>query len=323
MSNDQQLAAVSKVLTESNAVRAKIMQGAFLADTAAWRRLLLGIANQPDKQRLNREIADRFMSVWPRELKTGSGLDLSGADLSGSIFAYPGYYSDQPLDGAGFQNGRLDDTEWLCLRLNNTDFAGASLRNCFMVRVDCQKTNFREADLTGAHLAMLESAREFPPDFSSANLSEARIALAWPWRPVLDGANLDGCTVTYIAPRSARDKPALDKALDDFVSRLSEEQRNRIVIERPDVSKRGPCFIATAACGTDQSGEVICLQDFRDTILTQYRSGRILTAAYETISPPLARQIDHSAFAQRLVRRLLVRPAASLSAYLLNRARTL
>lgn len=323
MSNDQQLAAVSKVLSESNALRAKIMQGAFLADTNAWRRLLLIMANQPDKQKLNSEIAERFRIVWPRELKTGSKLDLSGADLSGGIFSYPGYYSDQPLAGASFRNGRLDDTEWLCLRLENTDFAGASLRNCFMVRVDCQKTNFREADLTGAHLAMLESHREFAPDFSGANLSGARIALAWPWRPVLDGAKLDGCTVTYITPRRAKDKPALDKALDDFVSLLSEEQRSKIVVERPEVSKGGLCFIATAACGADQSYEVICLQDFRDTILTQYRSGQILTALYESISPPLARQIERSVFARHLVRRLLVRPAAYLSAYMLNRARTL
>jgi len=323
MSNDQQLAAVSKVLTESNALRAKILQGAFLADTAAWRRLLLIMANQPDQQKLNREIADRFMSVWPRELKAGSGLDLTGADLSGGIFAYPGYYSEQPLAGASFRNCRLDDTEWLCLRLDDTDFAGASLRNVFMVRVACQKTNFREADLTGAHLAMLEAHGELAPDFSGANLSGARIALGGPLKPILEGSNLDGCTITYVPPQSAQHKTALDKALDDFVSRLSEEQRSKIVVERPDVSKRGPCFIATAACGTDQSGEVICLQDFRDTILTQYRSGRILTAAYETISPPLARQIDHSAFAQRLVRRLLVRPAAYLSGYLLNRARTL
>jgi hypothetical protein len=74
--------------------------------------------------------------------------------------------------------------------------------------------------------------------------------------------------------------------------------------------KRGLCFIATAACGSEWAGEVVQLRRFRDLVLDASGCGRRLVALYERLSPPLARLIARSALARRAARALVVRPAA-------------
>lgn len=72
------------------------------------------------------------------------------------------------------------------------------------------------------------------------------------------------------------------------------------------------CFIATAACGTDSSREVISLRQFRDTRMTG-TFGRECIRAYEMFSPPLARFIAGSEVRRTLVLRLFVRPLSLLA----------
>jgi hypothetical protein len=74
----------------------------------------------------------------------------------------------------------------------------------------------------------------------------------------------------------------------------------------------GQCFIATAACGTDQAEEVVRLRAFRDTVLRKTSYGRALIRIYQRLSPPVARLVARSDLARRLVRRLIVGPAARL-----------
>jgi hypothetical protein len=328
MSNEQHLEVVSKILAECAEIRAKRMGDWVKLDAEEWRLLLLRVAlhgSGMHRDSIERDYADRFVGVWERYWyegwPEGMKLDLSGANLSDNIFACPRYVNVQwrRLVGANFRNAKLDNTEWLCSHLDDADFTGARLRNSFMLQMVCKKTIFREADLTGATLALLKSnehgmtlhKKEYAPDFSGANLSGAKIILDDPLEPILKGANLNGCHLTH-----SRHTKFSDKEIDDILLTLNDEQREKLIVERPE-SKL--CFIATAACGTDKSDEVLSLQAFRDTILRQRRVGQMLITMYESASPPFASFIAQSAFLRNLVRTLIVCPAAHVSTWALRR----
>lgn len=75
----------------------------------------------------------------------------------------------------------------------------------------------------------------------------------------------------------------------------------------------GKCFIATAACGTDQAEDVVKLREFRDAVLRGTNLGRAFVAIYETISPPIARLVARSEWARWLVRSLVIHPLRVLA----------
>ena len=75
------------------------------------------------------------------------------------------------------------------------------------------------------------------------------------------------------------------------------------------------CFIATAACGSDQTAEVVRLRTFRDEILQRSAIGRVLVGVYQFTSPPLAVMIARSHRAQTLTCRFIVRPADKFAAW--------
>lgn len=75
---------------------------------------------------------------------------------------------------------------------------------------------------------------------------------------------------------------------------------------------RGRCFIATAACGANDTPDVLTLRRFRDQTLAQSGTGRRLISLYYKISPPLARTIEHHPTLARTVRTCFVRPTASI-----------
>ena len=77
-------------------------------------------------------------------------------------------------------------------------------------------------------------------------------------------------------------------------------------------TKSGDCFIATAACGDPCAPEVVCLSGFRDEFLSQGRFGRGLIWLYYVLSPPIAAVIARSDRLRRVVRTLVIRPAARL-----------
>lgn len=72
-------------------------------------------------------------------------------------------------------------------------------------------------------------------------------------------------------------------------------------------TKKGMCFIATAAYGSDLAPDVVLLRDFRDYVLVRTRLGRLFVAAYQRTSPPVARLIaPHEGL--RALTRCLLRP---------------
>jgi len=82
--------------------------------------------------------------------------------------------------------------------------------------------------------------------------------------------------------------------------------------EVPGQKKRS-CFIATAVYGKDQAADVLRLQLLRDTVLVKHRLGRWFVAAYELLSPGLARAVARSATLRALARTVIVRPAARIA----------
>ena len=86
-----------------------------------------------------------------------------------------------------------------------------------------------------------------------------------------------------------------------------------IAEERHKQASKEPCFIATAACGSEDALDVVRLREFRDIFLRRSSIGRFLIYLYGCISPPLARSIAHSACARAIVRNLVVIPARWLA----------
>jgi len=67
-----------------------------------------------------------------------------------------------------------------------------------------------------------------------------------------------------------------------------------------------PCFIATACFGTEMSGKIDVLRNFRDRCLGSSEEGRGLVEAYYRISPPIADYIAEREWLRTLVRTLLL-----------------
>lgn len=74
----------------------------------------------------------------------------------------------------------------------------------------------------------------------------------------------------------------------------------------------GKCFVASAALDPG-APEVVTLRTWRDERLLTSPGGAALVAAYERVSPPVARAIARSERRRALVRRLVVVPAARLA----------
>ena len=86
----------------------------------------------------------------------------------------------------------------------------------------------------------------------------------------------------------------------------------------PALSSGSKCFVATAAVGPD-APEVALLQSWRDNWLRPRRGGARLIAAYERVSPPLARRVARSATRRALARTFVVKPAARFARACLRR----
>ena len=78
------------------------------------------------------------------------------------------------------------------------------------------------------------------------------------------------------------------------------------------------CFIATAACGSEDASDVITLRRLRDDVLRRRRGGRLAIRVYEAVSPAIALRIAPSAYRRAATRWLVVRPASRMASALLR-----
>jgi hypothetical protein len=69
---------------------------------------------------------------------------------------------------------------------------------------------------------------------------------------------------------------------------------------------------ATAASGNPTAPEAIALSAFRDDILLQSRTGKLIVRLYYSISPSMADVIVRSGFLRRTTMTLIVEPAVKL-----------
>lgn len=337
MGDEGHVQLVRKALKECASMRAQMIDRSRMRTTEAWRSTLVFSACRGDWNAFDRTYLARFSIIWFNELDpssprapiaAGTRLDLGGADFGGGLFARRIITGgDSPFEGANLRGAKLDDSEWLGMGLVAADLSGASLKQAFMLKVMCQGASFRGADLTGAQLLLIETDGVFrggslakggtPADFSSANLSGARIVFGFPLQMKLENAIMKGCRISYVPPKNQDQKDRFDKRLDEFMAGLSDDQRSEVILERPEI-KKGKCFLATAACGSEESREVVTLQQFRETVLRPTSLGNRFITAYERFSPPLARVIEGSALARGFVSRALVCPAARFSACVLR-----
>lgn len=72
--------------------------------------------------------------------------------------------------------------------------------------------------------------------------------------------------------------------------------------------KSGGCFIATAALGTSSCQEIATLYRWRDDVLLKCLPGKLFVKAYYFVSPSVAKRIERSFIAQRLVSNWLIKP---------------
>ena len=78
------------------------------------------------------------------------------------------------------------------------------------------------------------------------------------------------------------------------------------------------CFIATAACGTENANDVVLLSDFRDTFLEIFLLGKYFISYYYRFSPQIAKKIENSYFAKTLTRKMFIHPIAKICKKLLQ-----
>ena len=105
--------------------------------------------------------------------------------------------------------------------------------------------------------------------------------------------------------------------LFELYKRVSEEKGltgkdaqsyvNKVLSENGIVQKKG-CFIATACYGDYDAPEVIIFRRYRDEVLLQSKSGRMFVTIYYFTSPSLARAINSSDEAKRIIRNYILEP---------------
>jgi len=250
------------------------------------------------------ELAKNADHIWKAEFPSGGPLNLAGAEFSGRLFIG---YTDA-LNGANLRGAKLDRSRWSSIHMKHADLSGADLRNAQCFTLCCEGSRFTDADLSGAYVDLVTG--ETPVDLSGANLSGATIVLGSYCNLNVTRANLARAKVGPTGRELS--KAAIEqykRARDQFLARISEDQRRQITIEEPPTPKGG-CFVATAACGSPNAPEVEILRKFRDTALTNTWTGRCLMEGYVWISPPLARWIEQHPRVRLLVRTLLIVPLA-------------
>lgn len=75
------------------------------------------------------------------------------------------------------------------------------------------------------------------------------------------------------------------------------------------------CFIATACYGHYDAEEVLVLRRYRDNVLQQTKTGRLLVRLYYDISPSMANFIQSKAPLKKLIRRYILQPLVKRLSY--------
>ncbi len=175
-------------------------------------------------------------------------------------------------------DGTPEDGEWESVTIDS-DYGGASSVSCHDIdmdgMIDIVATSWDDDNLSWY--------RNGGPD-AYTEQSEASPQL---------GSISNTTTILEDMPKQS------DLILD--VEEPASEKDEYADIEEIDVK----CFIATAAFGTPQAGEIHRLCEFRDEYLKRTVGGRFFIRLYEKASPPLARLIGKNNVAKKVTRALI------------------
>jgi len=98
-----------------------------------------------------------------------------------------------------------------------------------------------------------------------------------------------------------------EKSVNEAAS-LGEQIKQAASVEE----KKSWCFIATAVYGDILAPEVVCLRQYRDTVLNITKTGRSFVEFYYFISPSLARVVSKSGLLKWVIRKAILDPFVSL-----------
>jgi hypothetical protein len=89
----------------------------------------------------------------------------------------------------------------------------------------------------------------------------------------------------------------------DFTVTVTDSNQNEATAQLSiTITSQWPCFVATAAYGTDTAKEIDILREFRDTVLLPSSLGAKLVSLYYQISPPVANLISQHEILRTTVR---------------------
>lgn len=268
--------------------------------------------------------AEPHETLWKQyRERAGGPVTIEGGNFRGLLFA------QSRLENHRFLNCDFSQSRWIFFKLSDCDCSGSNFSGCRTMLMPFEKTNCTNCNFSGAvflYFAPFEKC-----DFSGANFTGSRLVSSHSFfdeakleeASRFTGAIMTGCQLVIKAEKAAKSEAQLRSVLEKL---FTAEQLADMVIDytgssgagvdlatlvRPAPGTSGGCFIATAACGPE-SEEVRVLRSWRDQVLLGSRAGRRLARLYSRVSPPLARWLEGSARARRVVRRCLIKPVARL-----------
>ncbi len=104
-----------------------------------------------------------------------------------------------------------------------------------------------------------------------------------------------------------------DNIKEDYKKTIEEVERKISSTVVPEKNKSA-CYIATEVYGSQNSPEVLCLKKYRDESLSQNFLGQIIIRTYYLCSPQIAEWLHGKVAINRLLRQLLNKVVARVSA---------
>jgi tetratricopeptide (TPR) repeat protein len=153
--------------------------------------------------------------------------------------------------------------------------------------------------------AFIAEAPDYPPMWIKAALN---------YRFAGDILGKDGSSALEKAEKLYRKALEFDSNFSKAIEGLEKIRQ----IRESHIGKKGSCFIATAAYGSDSAYDVIVLKRFRDKVILSSELGRVLISLYYSFSPPLARLIQRNKALRIFSRMFLIHPMAYLCAQILH-----
>jgi len=106
------------------------------------------------------------------------------------------------------------------------------------------------------------------------------------------------------APQSTIN-PQLVRDAAHYLGQVKHPEQFRKIERHFGIKRKGLCFIATSAFGSEEDPTVQTLRAFRDQKLRKHPLGRTFISTYNAVSPPIARWMDKNPQVKPIVKKVL------------------